>query len=378
MIVLPLDSWYIPVDMPWRNGAQAYSADQRKIAELANRGRACDRTIFNYTWRSGYGPTIATKAISYPTDVTKDCITRVRCDLPQDLTTQQVQIRGVIYVPSGNKGSLTNFKFANMQSAGATKPWEIGDVTLSWSDAGEAQYIPFVLQGNVPPNYRFDSAISATEEITLNAYGTWAADSGSTGSATILHLTVVAQGFLTLDPDLTEPENLAVAYPLPGSDIEWSDWYREMRQSQDLLYAYDTARLITGQTHEGDYNGYQVTLTNTTYGINMLGDDAEWWIPVQGRKYNGDSINILAIFYTDLAVSAVLKWTDHDTPAGYAAAGATFTTQAGGWNRIERSINVGSSEIGILLKLCGKGTTSPRTSGFGVRFHNKSIMDSIT
>lgn len=377
MIILPEESYPVPSFIAFKNGAHAYAMDTRKIAEMANRPRAVARPFFTYTWRNGYGPTIATKTIAYPTSVTADCITRIRADLPHDLTTQRILIRGVIYAPDGNAGEIADLQFCSYKLVGDSNPWVVGPITLAWSDVGQDQFIIFEMVGDVPPNYRYDAAIGDTEEIVLNAYGTWTADGGSTGDAEIVHLTAEAVGHETLTPDLTVPEDLAVDYMRPGASMVWADWYTDMVQAQDLLYANDPERVINCQTHEGDYDGFQVTVTNTTYGVNLLGDYAQFWVPCLGKKYDTEQVNLLINFYTDTAISAKIQWSPDDT-VSFSDAGSAITTQAGGWNREERSINVGSSDQGILIRLMGKGSTTIKTAGFGLRYYNKSIMDSIT
>lgn len=376
MIQLPEYVTPIIESMPYKLGAQAYSLEGRRLASMANRARRCDRVLVTATWRDVAGPNIATKSPAYPTTPVADCITRIRVDIPQDLTEQTIRIRGLIYAPDGNAGTLEDFTAILNASASPTYSWTIGPITLAWSDVGAAQWVQFEIVGSVDPRRRLDAAIGTEEETWLNFYGTWTADGGSTGTATLAHLTVIASGRGQLEPDLTAPQDVAASYPLPGDGIDW-EWYNNLVQAQDLLYEYDSARILCSQVFDTDYAGYGVALTAATY-TNALGDNAFWWIPVLGRKYDEEQISLLVSFYSSGAsIDAKIQWAAEDDLATWTDAGADFTPADPGWNREERQIDVGSAAQGIAIRLMAKGSTTLTTSAFGVRYYHHSIMADI-
>jgi hypothetical protein len=326
-----------------------------------------------------YAPTLSSVSVGYPTTITESAVWKMRADLPMDVSQLDIRLNLWVMCPDGCYGTLEGVQGVFASSASDTTGWFIGDVDIEFFNLGEDQYKLLTLTGTAFPNQRMGSTRDTDEAAWLNVLSTtWTAGGTSTGNVKLVSAALYVKPHLSLEPDLDAGEEVCLPWAKPGTVQQssgfWRDWVTALELLYELLPHYPVTHQDCGENVSATYKaGYPVTMTGGW--DNLLSNNGEFYCLAKGRCYEGTNISIVCQFYTSVAAIAKLMWYDFSAGTWYDA-GSTFTTAAGGWNEIERQIDIGI-EDDFLLKVLATGSGNITTAGFGFRFYHENVIDEL-
>jgi hypothetical protein len=367
----PLDS------TEYANLTTAKAVLLKQIADVANINRSmkkviCSKAIKDETFE------MEDTSIAYPNKYTYNCISRLRVDLPIDLTGSSVTMElwmKAVAGPSVNNGGTGTFVATQASSSGASYEWRL-DGSLEVPTLSSDTYMLCTLRGTVYPQKKLNVTIDPNEPQWLDLYITnWSGNKNDIPFLNAITLFLNEKQEMNVDLDVsTSPNNTlngAVLTPYINQKITAEDW-RDYRHSLEKVHEASTHHILQWMDLEDNINesGYNITVSTAT--TNVLNLD-QFVIPKLGCEEDGDVGTFAVGFYCDVVSAGnytfELEFYD-ETLTTFARVWSDSVT-ADGWvfgNFSADLSNISSDYIrGRLMVSLTTGSGDIETNGFSIR-----------